>query len=160
MQVWITTVGWQPFAVINPLWAACFYQEFIPEKVLLLNNGYQNPVIRKNVAEVWQWHLRILQAYDVEAPTIEVCNANEDDINSFRRIFEETVKAQEGEEVAIDMTPGRKFMSSIAMAVAFKNQHFVKKLFYLHLWGQEYQNQPFIKIPLKNQRLINVLELF
>ncbi|MHA1265518.1 MAG: hypothetical protein ACTSRS_09810 [Candidatus Helarchaeota archaeon] len=160
MRVWITTVGWQPFAVINPVWAACFYQEFVPEKIILLNNGYRNAFIAQNVEKVQDWHLRILRVYGVETPVIETQDADEDSITTFRRIFEEVVKTQDAEQVAIDMTPGRKFMSSIAMVLAFKYRHFVKRLFYLHLWGQEYQNLPFIKIPLIKQRLINVLELY
>jgi len=159
MQVWITTVGWQPFAVINPLWAACFYQEFLPEKAILLNNGYKDTKIAKNLETVKEWCAQILGEYGIEQPQIEAIDADENDINNFAAIFTQIVDAQKLNEVAIDMTPGRKFMSSIAMATAFKNRSFVKKLYYLHLWGQEYQNQPFIKIPFKNQKLINVLEL-
>ena len=55
------------------------------------------------------------------------------------------------------MTPGRKFMSSIGMNIAMKYK--VEKLYYLQLWGREYQNQPYIKIPLTNQKLINIMEL-
>ncbi|MHA1360302.1 MAG: hypothetical protein ACTSRC_19445 [Candidatus Helarchaeota archaeon] len=161
MQVWVTTVGWQPFAVINPIWAACFKDEFIPEKVVLLNNGYKNEKIRGNVAIVMDWVERILVAYGVETPFIEPCDADEDDIMEFRRIFEEVLQKHQMHQVAIDMTPGRKFMSSIAMAVGFKkeNRSFVQRLYYLHLWVQEYQNYPFIKIPLKSQRLIDLLRL-
>ena len=160
MRVWITTVGWQPFAVINPLWAACFFKEFIPGKIILLNNGHKDPKIRENVKIVIKWYEKILGAYGVEGPLMETCDADENDINKFHRIFERVIMAQKQYEVAIDMTPGRKFMSSIAMVMAFKKRDFVKKLYYLHLWGQEYQNLPFIKIPFKNQKLINVLELY
>ncbi|MFX1294493.1 MAG: hypothetical protein ACFFD2_06530 [Promethearchaeota archaeon] len=159
MRVWIAPVGWQPFAVINPLWASCFSKRFIPEKVILLNNGFKNTRIKENVEIVKDWHKRILVEYGVEAPLIETWDADEDDINEYQSNFKNLIIMQKEHEVAIDMTPGRKFMSSIAMATAFKNREFVKKLFYLHLWGQEYQNQPFIKIPLKNQKLIDILEL-
>lgn len=158
MKVWISTVGWSNFAVINPVWAACFGGDFIPEKVILLNNSKENKTIEGNLAFVKDYITRVLTEYGVENPIIEGVDASEDDIDAYTKNFRRTVKEYRGDEVAIDMTPGRKFMSSIAMAVAMNNLKFVKRLYYLQLWGREYQNLPFIKIPFKNQRLINVLK--
>ncbi len=159
MRVWITNVGLHQFAVINPLWAACFYNKFIPEKVILLNSGFQDNKIKENVQIVKVWLQRILLEYQIEQPQIEMVDADEEDITKFARIFTEIVKNYESHKLAIDMTPGRKFMSSIAMATAFKNKKFVKNLFYLHLWGLKYQNEPFIKIPFNKHKLIDVMEL-
>lgn len=159
MRIWITTVGWSTFAVINPLWAACFYQYFIPEKVILLNNGEQDNTIKNNLEIVKTWQNRILIEYGIEKPIIEAIAADEDDVAGFADMFKKIIKKYKQHELAIDMTPGRKFMSSIAMSSAIKNKSFVKKLYYLHLWGIAYQNQPFIKIPFKNQKLIDILEL-
>ena len=159
MKIWISTVGWSPFAVINPLWAACFFEEelnFIPEKVVLFNNADQNPKIKKNLEKVRDWIIRILNEYGVDDPIIEPIEAEERNIIEFKDVFMETFKKYKDQRVAIDMTPGRKFMSSIAMRIAIV--HKVDKLYYLQLWGQEYQNVPFIQIPFTNQKLINILE--
>lgn len=160
MRVWISIVGWSSFAVINPLWAACCCEEenqFIPEKVIIFNNGYKNEVVKKNLKIVKDWITRILKVYGIEDPIIEPIDADEDDINEFTEIFKKVIKEHENNTIAIDMTPGRKFMSSIGMSIAMKYK--VEKLYYLQLWGREYQNQPYIKIPLTNQKLINIMEL-
>jgi len=161
MRVWITTVGWSTFAVINPVWAACFNGDFIPEKVILLNNAYKNKKIEGNLKIVVEWLERILRGYSVKYPLIKPCDADEDDIMEFGQIFEGILQEHQTHEVAIDMTPGRKFMSGIAMALGFKEEYksFVKHLYYLHLWSFDYQNYPFIEIPLKMQKLIDMLRL-
>ncbi|MEM3594406.1 MAG: hypothetical protein QXS27_06735, partial [Candidatus Jordarchaeaceae archaeon] len=60
-----------------------------------------------------------------------------------------------GNEVAVDMTPGRKFMSACAMAAGQK--YGAAKLYYLHLYNLAYQEKPFVLIPFNQQKLINVL---
>ncbi|MHA1248782.1 MAG: hypothetical protein ACTSRP_02200 [Candidatus Helarchaeota archaeon] len=152
-------MGWSKFAVINPLWAACFKNEFVPEKVFLLNNGYKDPSTKENFEIVKGWIERILKEYSIENPIIESIDADEEDITKFAETIIDLVKKLEGNEVAIDMTPGRKYMSSFAMQCAIKFNSFVKKLFYLHLKYKKYQDTPFILIPLKYQKLINLLEL-
>jgi len=159
MNVWITIVGWQPFAVINPIWAACFFDEFIPDKVVLMNNGVKNLVIRNNVDIVKKYLENILQEYGIQKPEIKLHGVNEENVKSFITAFKNIVLEYGKHVVALDMTPGRKFMSSIAFLLAFKNQTFVRKLFYLHLKEQKYQNTPFIRIPFIKQDLINMLEL-
>jgi hypothetical protein len=159
MKVWISTVGWSSFAVINPLWAACFFENelhFVPEKVVLLNNAGEDPVIKKNLEIVKPWIIRILKEYGINEPEIESVEANEGNMNDFVDVFNRIIKKYRDDQIAIDMTPGRKFMSSIAMNIAVKHQ--VEKLFYLQLWGREYLNRPFIMIPFPNQKLINILE--
>ena len=64
------------------------------------------------------------------------------------------IEKYQDSEIAIDMTPGRKYMSSIAMGLALTNRKIVNKLYYLHLEIQGYQDSPFIKIPLPFQNLI------
>jgi hypothetical protein len=159
MKVWISTVGWSPFAVVNPLWAACFSENelnFIPEKVVLFNNAKDDSLIEKNLQIVQEWVINILNQYGIEEPIIEPVEADESDMNDFVDVFNETIEKYKNEQIAIDMTPGRKFMSSIAMNIAVKHQ--VEKLYYLQLWGRQYLNRPFIKIPSPNQKLINILE--
>ncbi|MHA1427099.1 MAG: hypothetical protein ACTSQI_14010 [Candidatus Helarchaeota archaeon] len=159
MNVWITIVGWQPFAVINPIWAACFFNKFIPNKVVLLNNGARDQRIGNNVALVRKWLEKILREYGITNPDIQSRGVNEGHIMEFFREFSNIVLENREHVVVLDMTPGRKFMSSSAFLLAFKNRTFVRKLFYLHLKEQKYQDTPFVKIPLIKQDLINMLEL-
>ncbi len=166
MKFWITTVGWSSFTVINPLWAACNLpsnKQFIPDKVILFNNGYKNEFVKGNVKKVCDWIERILNEYDISNPIIDLIDADEDDMNKFAdtfRITMENLKSieekNEEAKIAIDMTLGRKFMSAIAMNLAKKFE--VEKLYYLRLWGREFQNLPHMKIPMANQKLISIME--
>ena len=161
MKVWISTVGWSPFAVINPLWAACFLKEenFIPEKVILLNNKEQSEIVENNCRIVELWLNRILSEYEVDNYVIESVEVSETDMVDYFSTFKQVYNNNKDETIAIDMTPGRKFMSGIAMWLASQPNSNIEKLYYLQLWGQEYQNLPFIKIPLVKQKLINIREL-
>ena len=161
MKVWISTVGWSPFAVINPLWAACYFEweNFVPEKVVLLNNQTQDEKVKENYDLVLTWLIKILNEYGTSEPVIESIDANESNMKEYAHTFHEVVEKHIQDEIAIDMTPGRKFMSGIAMWTASQPKSNIAKLYYLQLWGQKYQNVPFIKIPAVSQRLINIKEL-
>ncbi len=153
MRVWITTVGENPFAVINTLWAACILEgeEFMPGKVHLI----QNQKVKRNAEIVKAYVRRILGTYGISAE-FEDHEVDEEDIDGFAKLFRSVVESEKGNEVAIDMTPGRKFMSAYAMMVGF--EYCVSKLYYLHLYDSSYQNRPFVLIPFNQQRLINLLE--
>lgn len=161
MKVWISTVGWSPFAVINPLWAACYFEweNFVPEKVVLLNNQNQDEKVKENYDIVKLWLTRILNEYSISDPVIESVDANENNMKEYAHTFQEVVEKHILDEIAIDMTPGRKFMSGIAMWYASQPKSKIAKLYYLQLWGQKYKDLPFIKIPAVNQRLINIKEI-
>jgi len=161
MKVWISTVGWSPFAVINPLWAACYFkwENFVPEKVVLLNNQTQDESVKKNYDLVQKWLKKILNEYSTSDPVIESVDANENNMTEYAQTFQDVIEKHLRDEIAIDMTPGRKFMSGIAMWYASQQKSNVAKLYYLQLWGRKYQDVPFIKIPAVNQKLINIKEL-
>lgn len=153
MRVWITTVGENPFAVINTLWAACILEgeEFRPEKVHLI----QNERVKENAGTVKNYIKRILGTYGINVK-FEDHEVDEEDIDGFAELFGSIVESERDNEVAIDMTPGRKFMSAYAMVTGFK--YGVSKLYYLHLYDSSYQNRAFVLIPFNKQRLINLLE--
>ncbi len=150
MKVWITTVGTSVFAVVNPVWAACILDGFVPERVHLL----KNEKIEGNVQTVKNWLTSILECFGVR-PEFHEHDADEDNMDSFARTLISVVKSEVGNEVAVDMTPGRKFMSACAMAAGQKFR--VSKLYYLHLYNLAYQEKPLILIPFNQQKLINVL---
>jgi len=151
VKVWITTVGTSVFAVVNPLWAACIHDGFAPERIHLLKNTR----VEHNVPEVRAWLTRILKCYGVEPEFVEH-EGDEDDMSAFARLLRGVVESEKGNEIAIDMTPGRKFMSAYAM---FAGLMFgVSKVYYLHLYDLTYQNQAYVLIPFNHQKLVNVLD--
>ncbi len=156
MRVWITTVGKSPFAVVNPIWMACREGKFIPDRVYLVWN--------EDVEGVKQTVERmlgiILQNYGVPEPEIiadESVKVREDDFNKFKSVISEICNRElnEGNEVVIDMTPGRKFMSALAMVLGL-----LKKIsvYYLHLTDLSYQNKPLVLIPFSTQKLYDMKE--
>jgi len=153
MRVWITTVGESAFAVVNTIWAACVFDGFVPECVHL----FQNLRVRDNVGKVKDWVKIILGSFGVNVVFVDH-DVDEDDIDGFASEFRSVVDSERerGSVVAIDMTPGRKFMSAYAMVVGFECG--VDKLYYLHLYDSSYQDRDFVLIPFVKQRLVNLLE--
>jgi len=157
MRVWITTVGKSPFAVVNPIWMVCRRGEFIPERVYLIWNEAVADVkkaVENNVRV-------ILRNYGVDEPEIiadESVKVREDDFKRFKEILKRICDKEldEGNEVAIDMTPGRKFMSALSMGLGFRKNKPVHRVYYLHLADQRYQGEPLIKIPFALQKLYDM----
>ncbi|KCZ73383.1 hypothetical protein ANME2D_00449 [Candidatus Methanoperedens nitroreducens] len=153
MKVWITTVGSSPFAVINTLWAACELEGYVPEKLYLVANGK----VEQEVKVVNEWTKRIIEAYGEDA-IIERIHADEVDFINFSRILSSciTEEKKKGNEVAVDMTPGRKFMSAFSMSNGLA-ENGADRVYYLHLSDvTKYKNRPFIEIPANEQRLYDM----
>ena len=114
--------------------------------------------MKKNYGIVEAWLTRIINEYGAGEPIIESVEANESNMKEYAQTFQQVIEKHLKDEIAIDMTPGRKFMSGIAMWYASQPKSNIAKLYYLQLWGRKYQNVPFIKIPMVNQKLINIKE--
>ena len=151
-NVWITSVGTSAYAVVNPLWAACVFDEFIPVRFHFLVN--QGTVKNADTAEGWIKH--VLHEYEIK-PQVIKHQIDEEDMDNFAKVLCKVIETEFGNSIAIDMTPGRKFMSACALLAGRKYE--VEKLYYLHLYNSAYQDRPFILIPFNQQRLVNVIEL-
>ena len=86
-------------AVVNPVWAACILNEFVPERVHLL----KNEKIEGNVQTVKNWLTSILECFGV-CPEFYEHDADEDNMDSFARTLISVVKSEVGNEVAVDKT--------------------------------------------------------
>ena len=153
MKVWLSTIGMSPFAVINTLWAACKEENFCPERIYLI----KNKDVEKHVDTVKDWIGRILKEYNIEKPEINLVDADETDFKNFASKLGNVVKIEKsaGNEIAIDMTPGRKFMSAFAMYIAVASEvHFkADRIYYLHLLDLSYVNKSYLEIPMTKQKL-------
>lgn len=153
MNVWITTVGTSSFAVINTLWAACELEGYVPQKVYIVANGK----VENEVKVVNDWIERILKGYG-SAAIIERIHADEVDFMNFSRILSNciTEEKKKGNQVAIDMTPGRKFMSAFSMFNGLAKDG-ADRVYYLHLSDViKYKNRSFIEIPANEQKLYDM----
>lgn len=153
MKVWITNVDRRfTFATVNPLWAACILEGFIPDKVILITD--KNLANKTNVVKTWL--KKILQVYGKD-PIFEEHVFDEEDINAYSTSFLRLIEKEKRNEIALDITPGRKFMSAIMMSGGIRMK--IQRVYYLHLKDYSFAEQPFVTIPFSCQKLKNINEL-
>ena len=151
-KVWVTVVGASVFAVVNPIWACCREEGYIPDKVYLIVDKKV-----KNNAEKAKNILSVLISEFGKNPEIIEIECAETDFKRLISTIGEAIKKEKlaGNEVAVDMTPGRKFMSAIIMYSGIGEDVEVKadRVYYLHLERNEYSDLPWNKIPMVHQKL-------
>lgn len=154
MKTWISIIGSSPFAVINTIWAACKLEEYIPEKVLFIVN---KNLKEKDIKTVYFWTEELLKSYGIENPTFEKREVEEDDFGQIEDVLRSNISRLKKEGlVAVDITPGRKYMSAIAMHCGLAE--LASHVYYLHLKDLGYKDDPFPLIPLQKQQLIDMKE--
>jgi hypothetical protein len=154
MKAWISIIGSSPFAVINTIWAACKLEEYIPEKVLFIVN---RNLKEENIKAVHSWTEELLKSYGIKNPVFESREVEEDDFGQIEDTFRCNISRLKHEGlVAVDITPGRKYMSAIAMHCGLAEG--ASHVYYLHLKDFQYQDEPFPLIPIQKQQLIDMKE--
>lgn len=154
MKAWISIIGSSPFAVINTIWAACKLEEYIPEKVLFIVN---RNLKEENIKAVHSWTEELLKSYGIKNPVFESREVEEDDFGQIEDTFRCNISRLKHEgPVAVDITPGRKYMSAIAMHCGLAEG--ASHAYYLHLKDFQYQDEPFPLIPIQKQQLIDMKE--
>lgn len=151
--LWLTIASPTTEAVVNPLVAACD-EGVVPEEIRLLSNPGLNDTIPELVALLED----VVATYDIDVTvTVHKLRAETqyEEIVSF---FVDGIEdARSGtQSVAIDFTPGRKFMSAIAFQAGL--QHGADHVFYLHLQSTAY-GKCYPDIPRTNVELIDFTEV-
>jgi len=152
MKSWISIIGSSPFAVINTIWAAWKLEGYVPEKVLFIVNRNLKD---EDVKTVHVWTEELLKSYGVKDPDFESREVEEDDFGQIEDIFRGSISRLKKEgPVAVDITPGRKYMSALAMHCGLAGG--ASHVYYLHLKDFKYQDEPFPLIPIQKQQLIDM----
>ena len=162
MITWITTVGWSPFAVINPIWAYCKENEKTPDKIFLLHT--ENMKVLKNVETCKKYLNEILREYShnnfkeenlinyqIKNETYEIYSI------AMKKLIERELKDEKA-KIIIDMTPGRKYMSAINMFYGLKSLNNSIQVLYLYLEEAKYQKVPYPLTPIIKNELIDIIE--
>lgn len=162
MITWITTVGWSPFAVINPIWAYCKENEKTPDKLFLLHT--ENMKVLKNLGICEKYLNEILREYSnnnfkednlikyqIKNETYEIYSL------AMKKIIERELN-DENAKIIIDMTPGRKYMSAINMFFGLKALNNTIQVLYLYLEEAKYQKIPYPLTPVIKNELIDIIE--
>jgi len=150
---WLTIASPTTEAVANPLIAACD-EGIVPDEIQLLSNPGMDDavsVIRPLLAD-------IVDEYDVETTVTVHSLSAETAYHEIVSFFVDGIKEarKQSASVAIDFTPGRKFMSAIAFQAGLK--HNADHVFYFHLQATDYGHS-YPNIPRSNAELVDFTEV-
>lgn len=151
---WITTSSTHVEAVVNSLNAACD-RGFVPDELHLI----ENPGVTEQVDRALALATTIITAYDGDEPEIHLTALDSevefDRIHTHVRDAIERVH-DDGGEVAVDITPGRKFMSAIAFAAGLRYE--ADHVFYFYLGSPEYFGRLYPDMPRTATHLYDFTE--
>ena len=142
VRAWVTNSSTTLEAMVNPLNAACD-GGFVPDRLYLL----ENPGVTEQVQRALDLIAEITTAYGSDEPEIRLTTLdNETDFNRISTYFADAISEvrDDGGEVAVDITPGRKFMSAIAFAAGMRYE--ADHVYYFYIspdqYGQIYPDMP------------------
>jgi len=147
-SVWLSSGSTTVEAMVNPIAAACvgdgIETPFVPDTVYFLDN----PGLDDAVETAGNLTQTVLEQHGVADPTIEVRSVDhetefEQVAAEYRDVIDHAQTASA--EVAVDVTPGRKFMSVIAFnaGTTFDVDH----IFYFYLRSDAYYSRVYPDIP-------------
>lgn len=141
-RVWITNGSTTLEPVVNPVAAAC-YAGYCPTDVFILDNPSVNDVTTSATSLI----KTIVTAHGGDEPAIEVRPIDdESDFDAIVTYLADTIEAADEAEadVAVDVTPGRKFWSFISFQAG--HRYDVDHLYYILLdeahFGELYPDIP------------------
>jgi len=120
VDAWLTTMSTNLEAVINPLIAAC-EEGFLPDELYVL----ENPGVGDQFDDITSMMERVVVEYGGEDPDLSVTHLEmETDFQGIVEHFREPIAQiqTDGGTAAVDVTPGRKFMSAIASRWGFSSR--------------------------------------
>ncbi|MFC7043733.1 hypothetical protein [Halonotius sp. GCM10025705] len=159
-HVWISSGSTTIEAMVNPIAAACvgdgITEPYVPDTVYFLDNPGLDDAI-DTASELTQ---TILRQHGVDEPTIEVATVeHETEFDAIVGHYQTAIEAaqEDGADVAVDVTPGRKFMSVIAFnaGTTFDVDH----IFYFYLKSSEYYSRIYPNIPKPAAELYDFTEV-
>ncbi|MFW6153513.1 MAG: hypothetical protein ACOC42_04055 [Halobacteriota archaeon] len=141
-RMWITNGSTSLPPVINPLAAAC-HDGYIPTSIHVLSN----PTIEAVTESVTTMAKTVVTASGGDEPDVEVTTIDEEtEFGAIAEYLADAIQAARSAEaeVAVDITPGRKFWSFISVQSGL--HHDVDHLYYVHIDGG-YFGETFPTIP-------------
>lgn len=152
---WITNSSTTIEAMVNSINAACD-QGFIPSDIYML----ENPAVSEEVSEALAHAELVIGAYGGEPPDIHLTTL-EDEVE-FARIRDHHREAigeatDRGDEVAVDITPGRKFMSAIAFATGMR--YAADHVYYFYVSSTDFHGHLYPEIPRTATALYDLTEV-
>ena len=153
LRVYITMTGISKWPVLNSLWAAICCKGYLPDKIYIFTS-------RGRLAEAQSlssWIRTLTESYGkrIVPALVEI---DEGDFTSSGKKITSLMEQERtaGNEVAIDITPGRKAIISSALLSAWQKQ--VDHVFYLYLEDMRNAANPYPMIPFHLQHFVDLKE--
>lgn len=156
VAAWVTNGTTTLEAMVNPINAACD-EGFIPDRLYMI----ENPKVTDEVGCALDLSVEIIDAYGGEEPDIRMTSIDSE--LDFAQLYTHTKEAveevhEDGGEVAVDFTPGRKFMSALAFATGMRNDADHVYYFYLENTSR-YGGRVYPAIPRAESHLYDFTEV-
>jgi len=154
VDAWITNASTTVEAMVNPIAAACD-GGYVPDRLYLL----ENPEVTDAVDRAIAFATAVIEAYGGDEPAVELTRLDND--RAFDRVrthVGDAIEAvhDEGGRAAVDITPGRKFMSAIAFAAGIRYE--ADHVFYFYLHSADYYGLSYAGMPRTAGQLYDFTE--
>lgn len=154
VRVWVTNGTPTMPGIVNPLTAACD-RRYVPDEVWVLSN----PGVAESVATATDYFEVVVDAYGGDADISRHELDDETDFGAIVEFYRSRIEAarENGDTIAVDVTPGRKFMSAIAFQAGFTFE--ADHVFYFHRRAGGYHGQFYPEIPRTATDLLDFTEV-
>lgn len=151
-RVYITMTGVSKWPVLNGIWAA-MCKGYVPDKIyLFVTQGRE-----KDGEILAAWISTLVQSFGKTVRPMTERIEEGEFASSGKKITAAMERERtEGNEVAIDITPGRKAIVSSALISAWQKQ--VDHVFYLYLEDMRNSTNPYPMIPYHLQHFVDLKE--
>lgn len=156
VTAWLTTMSTNLEAVLNPLLAAC-ENGFQPDELHVLDN----PGVGDEFDDIISMMEHVVVEYGDDEPELFITTLESETdfqgiVDHFREPMER-IQEQDG-TAAIDVTPGRKFMSAIAFqaGIQFEADH----VYYLYVSNNRFYGRLYPDVPDPVVELVDFQEVF
>ena len=153
-RIWITNGTPTMPGLLNPVTAACD-NGFVPDEARILSN----PGVADSVAAASEMFETIIDAYGGDATVSKHSLETETDFAGIIAFYQSTIEAarENGDTIAVDVTPGRKFMSAIAFQAGFRFG--ADHVYYFYRKSGDYYGDLYAEIPRTATELIDFTEV-
>jgi len=157
MKTWITSIGISHHAVVNTLWAAIAEKGWTPDRIYLLTNDRT----KKDAVTISKRMEAIVLHYGGERVDFRLRLFDETDLEGLFKLYSGIMETEtnEGNEISVDITPGRKFMSAFALYCSLNRREKVRNIFYFHLLDDEFMDRSYPFLPVNTFQLRNLMDL-
>lgn len=151
---WITTSSTHVEAIVNGLNAAC-QEGYVPDELYLI----ENPGVTDEVDRALDLGVDIITEHGGTEPDIDITTlAHETEFDRIRQHVKDAIESvhERDGDVAVDITPGRKFMSAIAFAAGIR--YGADHVYYFYLASAEHLGTWYPAMPRTATRLYDFTE--